>query len=185
MSSAGSVDSVVYTDTLEVLEAGYANFPSATAITTPDEGALSYEQLYYAVRDLIDALRNTGANRTTRVATVLGNGPELATVLLGACACCVAVPLNPKYSEREFAEYFSDLAVDFLLTDTQATTAISVAQSRNIPVLELASNSPPRDSDNLPPDHRLEEIEHFRSSRQITANADDIVVILQTSGSTS
>src|ERR1700691_3484222 len=91
-----------------LLDAGSGQAP---AFVTPEDGVtLTYAQLSDRVEALARGLAGAGVRRGDRIALTLPNGPEfvqiiLATALLGAAAS----PLNPAYTESEFAFYLEDI----------------------------------------------------------------------------
>jgi oxalate---CoA ligase len=73
------------------------------------------------------ALAGLGAAPGVPVAIVLPNGPEMAAVFLAVASHAVAAPLNPAYTEDEFAFYMEDLGAKLLVVlqgnDTPARAA--------------------------------------------------------------
>lgn len=75
--------------------------PDAPAIQAPGRSGLSYAGLLQQASELAAVLQSLGVTPSTRVAVVLPNGPEMATVFLGTAACAVCAPLNPAYQTAE------------------------------------------------------------------------------------
>jgi len=163
-----------------------AGDPDAVAISAPDRPPLTFDGLRRQVSQTVQVLNKLGYGRGDAVSIVLPNGPEMATSFLAVAAGCVSAPLNPAYKDDEFAFYLDDLKAKALIVETSSTSpAIEVAHSLNIPVLRLDVDARdpagsfilrgpdgadvPIDED-TPPDF---------------AQADDIALVLHTSGTTS
>src|SRR5512135_320792 len=93
-----------------LVEAQATRTPEAPAVLAPGRSPMSYARLLAQIDATVAALNALGIGRGDRVATVLANGPEMATVFLGIAAGAVAAPLNPAYREAEFEFYLADLA---------------------------------------------------------------------------
>jgi len=112
----------------------------AVAIAAPERTPLSYAELRHHLSKTIHTLNALGIGRGDRIAIVLPNGPEMATLLLSVMTAAVAAPLNPAYRTEEFDFYMSDLGVKALIVETGCNTAaIAVARARGIPVVELTT----------------------------------------------
>jgi acyl-CoA synthetase (AMP-forming)/AMP-acid ligase II len=167
MSSTGFLASL--------LDAGRAE---AAALVCPDDGTtVTFGGLGARVDELAGALSSGGVSRGDRVTLALPNGPEivellLATALLGA----TVAPLNPAYTEDEFAFYLGDIEPRLILLPAgelaaarraAGTTAIvDVTAAHDRVSLELGGRQ-------LDP------------SPYETGQADDIAILLHTSGTTS
>ncbi|MDQ2876647.1 MAG: AMP-binding protein, partial [Actinomycetota bacterium] len=97
-----------------LLEAGAGQ---AAAFVTPEDGVtLTYAQLADRVEALARGLAGAGVRRGDRVALTLPNGPEFVQIILAATLLgAAAAPLNPAYTESEFAFYLEDIAPRLLL----------------------------------------------------------------------
>lgn len=168
---------------IELLSAGA---DGDTAISAVDRPSLTYAGLRTLVADSVASLRALGIGRNDRVAIVLPNGPEMATVFVAVAAGATTAPLNPAYRAEEFRFYLEDLDAKALLVMADSDSpAIEMAQSLDIPVyaLAVAEGSPAGaftlsaagaaggvGTDAAPPDY---------------AEADDVGLVLHTSGTTS
>jgi oxalate---CoA ligase len=87
------------------------------AVTCPDDGTvLSHGELATAVHRLAGQLAGLGVRRGQRVAIVLPNGPEIVELLLAVAALgATAAPMNPGYTQAEYAFYLADLDPGLLL----------------------------------------------------------------------
>jgi len=157
--------------------------PRATAFLTPDDGRTQdYAQVLDCIETLAARLEAAGLRRGDRIGLTLPNGPEFvllifASALLGAAAA----PLNPAYTETEFAFYLEDIAPRLLLvSESGPQAAVRAAGRLGIPVIELAIG------DDGPP----ELIAGGEAVRAVSATfepggPDDIALVLHTSGTTS
>ncbi len=155
--------------------------PEAVAIRAPGRCDLTYGGLLGQVDRVVEFLNARGIHRSDRIAIVLPNGPEMAVAFFGVIASSVCAPLNPAYSRSEFEFYFSDLNPRALIVQSGTNSAaIEVAEKRRIPIIEL-----------LPKPEAAAGIFALRGNEQpLTSNfgfpqADDIALILHTSGTTS
>ena len=155
--------------------------PQANAILAPDRTPMTYSQLWQCWQETRQTLRTLGVGRQDRVAVVLPNGPEAAVAFLALAANGAFVPLNPAYRDNEYEFYFADLGISVLIVQSGvASPARNVAQAQGIPLIEL---TPIREAEagrfmlqgDIPPAAAAQEETH----------ADDIALILHTSGTTS
>jgi oxalate---CoA ligase len=164
---------------LDLLAAGAAD---ARAISAPGRAPLTYAALRAFVGDTIEVLRQLGAGRNDRIALALPNGPEMAVAFLASAAGCTAAPLNPAYRAEEFEFYLTDLAARLLIVEAdKASPAIEVAQRLGVPVLRLSAHAAgPAGTFTL-----TQSIERQPAAAAGPARADDIALVLHTSGTTS
>jgi len=112
---------------------------------------------------------------------VLPNGAEMATSFLAVASAAVAAPLNPAYRADEFAFYLTDLeakAVIVLAGDD--TPARQVAEAHGIAIIELV----PR-SDGPAGTFDLRSTGAGPRAPASDAQAEDVALVLHTSGTTS
>jgi oxalate---CoA ligase len=111
---------------------------STVAIAAPDSRLLTYAGLRSQVARTVDLLNGFGVGRDDRVAIVLPNGPEMAVAFVATAAGATAAPLNPAYRAEEFEFYLSDLRAKALIVEHGSQSpAPSVAAKLGIRVLEL------------------------------------------------
>ncbi|HSM40898.1 MAG TPA: non-ribosomal peptide synthetase, partial [Afifellaceae bacterium] len=174
----------VYDDIFRIVDEQARLRPDALAIEDKADAAITYAKLLSKVCGLVKAFRACGIARTSRVAIVLPNGAELAVALLGVTSTAASVPFNPAYRREEYESYFSEIGVDYLLTRRNfETEARTVARERNIPVIELSDDSAMQlEIDGMPLDSDPQDMPS--GWREDLTGADDVALILLTSGST-
>jgi acyl-CoA synthetase (AMP-forming)/AMP-acid ligase II len=154
------------------------------AIRAHERNPLTYSALAAQVKTTLGALNDLGIGRNDRVAIVLPNGPEMATAFLAIATGATAAPLNPGYRAEEFKFYLEDLNACALLVDENSESpALDVANQLDIPVLRLCvEEGAPAGS------FTLEGETIDSGNRKIETgpgSADDIALVLHTSGTTS
>ena len=121
-----------------LLEAQVRRVPRRVAIAAPGRTALTYAGLYAQVRQVVCTLNGMGLGRGDRIATVLGNGPDMAVAFLAVAAAATCAPLNPDYRAEELDFSLSDLKARAVIVQAGVDTpARQVAAGRGIPVIEL------------------------------------------------
>src|SRR5262249_33369450 len=85
-----------------LIRAHAENNSQASALLVPGRPPLSYAKLYQQIASVRDTLNRSGLGRSSRVAIVLPNGPEMAVSFLAVCSAMTSAPLNPDYSAPEF-----------------------------------------------------------------------------------
>jgi amino acid adenylation domain-containing protein len=166
----------------QILRLQAAQTPNAIAIAaTGGKKPLTYRGLVDQVDYVTHFLAKSGLSHQDCVAIVLPNGPEMAIAFLGVTSVAISAPLHPGYREDEFDFYLSELNARALIVQSGCDSpAISVAQKRNIPVIDL---SPVVDG--------VAGLFHLRrepangSSVVRRAEPTDVALILHTSGTTS
>ena len=153
---------------------------TANAIGAPDRDWLSYGGLRTLAETVSASLHAAGIGRGDRVGIVLPNGPEMATAFITVAQTAVTAPLNPAYREDEFAFYLEDLkAKAVILMDGDDGPASAAADKLGITILRLKTDpSQPAGQFTL----------HTDSTGTCDATppqADDVALILHTSGTTS
>ena len=165
----------------ELLEAGDDR---QNAIEAFEDEPLSFD----ALRSLIDAtvaiLNAHGIGDGDRVAVVLNNGPAMATCFLGIAAGAAAAPLNPAYKSEEFEFFLTDLEPKILvIEEDQQSPAVDVATKLGIPVVRL------RTAPEWGAGHFTllfpGELKGREPASRGFSKADDIALLLHTSGTTS
>ncbi|MEP7282781.1 MAG: AMP-binding protein, partial [Rubrivivax sp.] len=165
------------------LQALLARAPDdASAIAAPGRPTLSHG----ALRAQIDATRGWlnehGIGRGDRVAIVLPNGPEMASLFLACVSGVTSAPLNPAYRADEFEFYLSDLGARALIVERGSDSpALAVAARLGVQLIELVAGEPAGAFTLLAADGSPTH----PATDGGPAHADDVSMLLHTSGTTS
>jgi acyl-CoA synthetase (AMP-forming)/AMP-acid ligase II len=153
-------------------------------IGAPGRSPLDHEGLLAQVRYTVDTLNRKGIGRDDRVAIVLPNGPEMAVAFVAVGSGATTAPLNPAYKRPEFQFYLDDLGAKALLVERGSDTeAIEVAKELGMEILEIAvEEGAPAGTFRILGD---EDGSGAADVQGGIAEADDIALILHTSGTTS
>ncbi len=145
-----------------------------------DEGEpLAHQQLWNHVATTVSTLNGLGVGRGDRVAMVLPQGPDLALAFLAVAAGATAAPLNPAYVEKEFRFYLEDLqARALILPQGSDSPARAAASSLGVRVIEL---TPHQTGCGF---HLSGGCSPMNSGGGF-AEADEVALVLHTSGTTS
>src|SRR6185437_2223241 len=153
----------------------------SVAIAAHDAKPLAYG----ALRALIDraraSLNGLGIGRGDRVAIVLPNGPEMATAFLSVASAATSAPLNPAYRQEDFEFYMEDIKAKALVVEAGSSSpALRAAGKLNVNLITLTPE--PETGAGA---FRLTGEATSAASRPGPAEADDVALILHTSGTTS
>jgi acyl-CoA synthetase (AMP-forming)/AMP-acid ligase II len=163
-----------------LLAAGAA---SHVALGAPGGRPLTYGALRAHVHRTVGKLNQLGIARGDRVAIVLPNGPEMASAFVATAAGAVACPLNPAYRADEFEFYLSDLKAKALLVEHGSQSpAIGVARKLGVRLLELTSIDEGSGAFTIT---SMDSAASGSATNGGPAHADDVALILHTSGTTS
>jgi acyl-CoA synthetase (AMP-forming)/AMP-acid ligase II/acyl carrier protein len=156
--------------------------PDAAAILEPGQKILTYCRLREQIEYVVRSLNSVGIGRNHRVALMLQNGSDMAVAFLATSAGATSVPLSPDCAESELKLYLDDLDIKALIIDSgRASPARIITAAQEIPIIELLST--PEEAGVFSFD-----LGNASSERQPIcgyAEADDIALILHTSGTTS
>ncbi|EGK71814.1 Putative peroxisomal-coenzyme A synthetase [Methyloversatilis universalis FAM5] len=155
---------------------------SSVALSAPARTDLSFGNLRALMSRTVARLNELGIGRNDRVAIVLPNGPDMASSFISIASGATAAPLNPGYRAEEFEFYLSDLNAKALVVERGSVSpAIEVAQKLGVRVIDLVANEAagdfslePRDAATVAP-----------AANGGSAQADDVALVLHTSGTTS
>jgi len=163
---------------IDLLKAGAAG---DAALAAPGRPALTYGGLRALAERTINRLNALGIGRNHRVAIVLPNGPEMAAAFVAIGAGATTAPLNPAYRTDEFEFYLSDLKARALILDQAGHLAAEEAAARlKLPILRL------KVEDGAPAgEFTLAGAAVEPTTLPGAAQADDIALVLHTSGTTS
>lgn len=153
---------------------------SLPVIGAPDRDWLTYDGLRSLTQDVAASLHGMGIGKGDRVAIVLPNGPEMATAFVTIAQAATTAPLNPAYREEEYDFYLSDLNAKALVVMAGYDgPALAAAKKAAMAIIYVnVSEGAPAGFFNLSSD---------ASGAADTAapSADDVALILHTSGTTS
>ncbi len=173
----------------ELLAGGSGESP---AIAAPDRRPLDFASLRRHVERTVGALNGFGIGRNDRVAIVLPNGPEMASAFVSVACAATAAPLNPAYRQPEFEFYLEDLSAKALILESGSDSpARAAAVELGIPILESGADpeAPAGTFDFAREGSGGNGTNGANSTgeglRDGLAEADDIALILHTSGTTS
>ena len=150
------------------LLAGEDNHP---ALVTPGGRSLTYKQLRENVVGLV----------SERIAIGMTNGSPMAITFLAAALCGTAAPLNPKYKQEEFAFYYEDTQAKALITLSEGPEAAIAAVTPDMMLIHAKVNT----DGTLSLELVKTGSDSAESANPAVPNADDIAMILHTSGTTS
>jgi oxalate---CoA ligase len=164
-----------------LLEVMAAEDPGATAVLAPGRAPLTYGRLYDHVRSVSRTLNALGVGRNDRIAMIVPSGPDMAVAFIAVAASATCAPLNPSYLENELDFYLSDLGAKALIIQAGVDSpARAVAQRRGIAIIELVPHSEAEAGTfALAGENRLP------ADGGGFAQAEDIALILHTSGTTA
>lgn len=151
------------------------------ALGAPGRPGLTYEGLRDLTAKTIARLNELGIGRNDRVAIVLPNGPEMASAFVAIGAGATTAPLNAAYRAEEFEFYLGDLNARALVLDEAGHPAAEAAAAKlKLPVLRL------RVEDGAAAGAFSINGEPVGEAKlKGAAEADDIALVLHTSGTTS
>ena len=157
---------------------------AAPAIGAPGRAALTHGGLRALVDRTVQSLNGMGVGRNDRVAIVLPNGPEMATCFIAVASGTASAPLNPSYRGEEFEFYLNDLNAKILIVERGSKSpAVDVARKLGVRVVELVV-----DEGAPAGDFNLVATDGAASAATASpgyAQADDVALVLHTSGTTS
>jgi acyl-CoA synthetase (AMP-forming)/AMP-acid ligase II/acyl carrier protein len=155
--------------------------PDSVAVLAPERAPLTFGRLLAQAHEVVSRLNALGIHRNDKVAIVLPNGPEMAVGFLSIACGATAAPLNPAYGASEFDFYLADLDAKALVVEAGVTSpAIEVAQARGVPVIEILPKG-----DDPAGLFGLQGASPAPGSPSDIAEAQDIALVLHTSGTTS
>lgn len=152
----------------------------AKAFGAPGREWLTYAGLWDLSAEVKASLNGFGIGRTDRVAIVLPNGPEMAAAFITVAQTATTAPLNPAYREEEYDFYLSDLGAKALIVmEGYDGPALAAAEKASMVIIRL---SVPADA---PAGYFNLSSDHQDSCVSSAPDADDVALILHTSGTTS
>ena len=153
------------------------------AIGAPDQLDVSFKSLRLFITQTVAQLNSFGIGRNDRVAIVLDNGPEMALAFMSIASGATSAPLNAGYRADEFEFYLEDLKAKAIVVKAGSESpAIAIAKKLGVAIIDLLPT----------PKCGAGTFTLSLGSKKKTtlkqggwAKADDIALILHTSGTTS
>ncbi|MEK0432011.1 MAG: hypothetical protein RL700_218, partial [Pseudomonadota bacterium] len=156
---------------------------TATCLSASGAAPLTYAALRQLAKEVEQTLNSVGIGRNDRVALVLPNGAEMAASFVTVAACSTSAPLNPSYRADEFEFYLNDLNAKALVVEAGSSSAsIEVARKLGVSVLVLHP-TPAKGAGSFTLDTSSRTA--AAASQPGPAQADDVALVLHTSGTTS
>lgn len=153
----------------------------AIALGAPSAKPMTFRALRGLISETDAALARFGAGRGDRVAIVLPNGPEMAAAFLSVASHAASAPLNPNYKADEFEFYLSDLGAKLLIVEKGSTSpSIEAARKLGVNIVTLTPE-PERGAGSF----TLSGEPAGQPAAQGEAGAEDVALVLHTSGTTS
>ena len=155
----------------------------AVALSAPARPPLLWRELRAQITGTLATLNDLGIGRNDRVAIVLNNGPEMASCFMACASGVASAPLNPAYRADEFEFYLSDLNAKALIVEHDSVSpAIEMAVKRGVRILDLTPGSA---AGSFTLAERGGNAHVAPAAQPGFAQADDISMVLHTSGTTS
>lgn len=151
------------------------------AIGAPGRPWLTYGGLRVLSSQVKTSLNEAGIGRGDRVAIVLPNGPEMAAAFITIAQTAITAPLNPGYRQQEYAFYLEDLnAKALVVAQDDDGPAVQAALEEGMSIVRLSFDAAdPAGTFSL-------SAEKGASKADTSApQADDVALVLHTSGTTS
>ena len=155
--------------------------PQAAAIAAPGRMTSCFSALDRQIDALGAAFYDLGIRRESRVAVLLPNGPEMASACLAIASCATCAPLNPEMSAGQIEFLLGDLKARALVLQHGChAPARAIADGLGIQVIDIVFD--PRSAAGL---FTLSGFDAGRAQSAALADADDVALILYTSGTTA
>lgn len=181
---------------VQLLERTAAEHRERAAILAQGEAPLTYSGLL----DLVSATGDRLAAETAlaaethlapppgaerRIAIVMPNGPEMATLCLAVAATATAVPLNPEYTCLELCVLMKRLRVSLLVATRSEHAARQAAAELGLPVLTVSESASGVAGDFTLDSERTYTGAATAGASAAARSANDLALVLHTSGSTA
>lgn len=171
--------------TLALCVASDSTSPAIIIPAKPKAITLSHRDLGHHVRLFQQKLASMSLARGAAVAISMPNSLELVVAFIAAaCNGSIAAPLNPAYKQGEFEFYIGDLSAGVLLVSQgeieQNSEAVKAAKASHTPVFEVYWDG----EEMVVCSEQKQKVAPNASSLVGHASADDIALILHTSGTT-
>ncbi|HEX7154086.1 MAG TPA: amino acid adenylation domain-containing protein [Thermoanaerobaculia bacterium] len=154
--------------------------PARVALLAPGRAPLTHEQLLRQIEETVARLNALGLGRSSRIAMVLPDGPEMAAAFLAVSAGAACLPFHPAWRRQELESAFVRSAPHAVIVPAGSVSpAVAVARAQGVPVLELLPVAGEAGRFSL----RGGGVSGAVAGG--TAHADDPLLLLQTSGTSA
>jgi acyl-CoA synthetase (AMP-forming)/AMP-acid ligase II/acyl carrier protein len=157
--------------------------PDAVALLAVGRRPASYRDLLNQIDGTARLLARKGIRRGDRVAVVMPNGAEMASLFLAVASVSACAPLNPAYTVSEFEFYLSDLKPKLVIVDANMESAVRDAAHRLGIAIVAAQANELGEAGSL--DWGTEHSAANLDEGLDHAQASDVALVLHTSGTTS
>ncbi len=165
---------------IELLAAGNAQ---STCLSAANSAPLTYSAFRQLTQYVQTAFNQVGIGRHDRVALVMPNSAEMAASFVTTACCCTSAPLNPSYRADEFEFYLNDLNAKALVVEKGSSSpALAVAAKMGIALIELEP-TPTLGAGSFT--LNMHGLAPKAAQHPGAAQADDVALVLHTSGTTS
>jgi amino acid adenylation domain-containing protein len=156
-------------------------------LTRPDEIALlgvggapsRFTDLFQQIEKTAGWLAALSVSSADKIATVVSDSPEMASLFLAVSSVATCAPLNPKFRNNDLELFLADLNPKLVIVDNDLESPVrEVAHTAGIDVLELH-----RDVDGRAGSFHLQDVTELREPQY--SDPDHVALVLQTSGTTS
>lgn len=150
------------------------------ALCAPGLRPLHYGELNRQVEYVGRVMRAANISKTDTVALLLPNGPQMATAFLGIASFAICAPLNPGYGVSELEFYLSDLNASAVVVLAGSDSPVrDIARRLGVTVLEVLPST------TIAGGFVFAMKERTPEGSAEYGSADDVCLILHTSGTTS
>ena len=163
---------------IELLQKSAALNGAAPAIVAEGRKPLSYSELLGLIDRIARVLTMAGIKASDRIVVVGSSGPEMAVLTLAVMSVAGCAPLNPLYTAAELEFYLKDIGPRLVIVEGASSPAREVARLLGISTLEVITDGGPAGSFSFAGVHKEVASAQF-------AGADDVALVLHTSGTTA
>ncbi|MDD1681400.1 MAG: AMP-binding protein [Methanoregula sp.] len=154
--------------------------PDHPAIESPGYEPLTYRGFREQILVLNKNLSARGFRRNDRIAVIMLAGPAMAAMIVSVMTGFAAVPLNSQHREQEFKAIFLSAGIAAIVIEKDSKTAArTTAGNLHIPVIEIIPDT------TVAGIFSLEPVTTDERQNAVFADPEDIVTLVQTSGTTS
>ncbi len=112
--------------------------PESLALLAPGRTPMTYGELWRQTCTLGAMLRERQVRRADRVGLLMGNGPELASALLGIAASATCMPLNPDSRQNELLRAIQEAVLSCVVCGADTHPAVeAAARTAGIPLIRI------------------------------------------------